>query len=65
MRIGIFSPLTIGHGFPTVVEDVLVGPDLHVQGYEEDRHFLNNDAWQHTRVTGAERKEATSLKSLM
>ena len=33
-----------------------------IQGREEDRHFLNNCAWQHTRVTGAERKEATSLK---
>jgi len=31
-----------------------------IQGREEDRHFLNNCAWQHTRVTGAERKEATS-----
>ena len=68
MWIWVFSPLTIGNGFPTVVEDVLLCPDLHFNAAnsrsKRQSHFFNSGAWQHTRVTGAERKrQGTRLSS--
>ena len=29
VRVRVFAPLTLSHGFPAVIEYVLGGPDLH------------------------------------